>query len=174
MGNYHLWTQLRSPLFKLVVHEKTTAMNYHDPFDSNTTYVFFRCPSSTSSSSHIMRQKGFRDENLISSLGSHDFQVYAYSTFFQPTTYEKPIVSCTKAFSISINPRELLFPEYQWQLSWSTPNCGKCEAKGEYCKLADHNTTTTTTCFPIPKQSPTTVSGTPSSFLFFPSQKQTK
>ncbi|WOG85765.1 hypothetical protein DCAR_0104958 [Daucus carota subsp. sativus] len=73
---------------------------------------------------------------LLTSLSGQAFQVYYFDGlvgFDQPS-----ITSCTKVFNSS-------FPFYMLgggtaTLNWSAPNCGKCEAKGEYCKLTENST----------------------------------
>ncbi|KAK1359641.1 hypothetical protein POM88_044115 [Heracleum sosnowskyi] len=66
---------------------------------------------------------------LITSLSGQAFPVYYFDGI---TGFDQPsITSCTKVFNSS-------FPFYMFggsfnPINWSTPNCGKCEAKGKYC-----------------------------------------
>lgn len=91
--------------------------------DSNTT--FFSCPSG------IIGKSTF-----VTSLGGQTFPVYYFED--DTSTGQPSIASCTKIFNSSL-PFSFLVG-LPTTISWSTPNCRKCEAKGEYCKLMKNNT----------------------------------
>lgn len=96
------------------------------------------------------------------------FQYYAFmsDSFY---TFDVPIKSCTRKYSVSDVP---LLLDYriserhydQLYVNWFTPNCRKCEARGKYCKFSNDTTgssssnfirnDTSTICFPIPAPPP--------------------
>ncbi|KAK1351776.1 Non-specific serine/threonine protein kinase [Heracleum sosnowskyi] len=83
-------------------------------------------------------------QSQLTSLSGQAFPIYYFTTgMMQPR--DKYITSCTKVFTSYL---PTILQENRWSVaSWSTPNCRKCEANGEYCKLirniqtADYNTT---------------------------------
>ncbi|XP_050221748.1 rust resistance kinase Lr10-like isoform X2 [Mercurialis annua] len=45
------------------------------------------------------------------------------------------LISCTKLFSVSSVPRDMLFPKRKIILSWFLPDCTSCEAQEKFCRL---------------------------------------
>lgn len=107
-------------------------------YEYNTT--FFSC------SSIVKTEFSIDHLVMLTSLSGQTFPVY-YLTDLEDTS-EPSITSCIKVFNSSL-PFSIL-EEYWSTINWSTPNCRKCEAKGEYCKMkngtssnsktADHST----------------------------------
>ena len=105
--------------------------NSSSPFGGESSYTNINT-TFASCSSGVVGQLDL----LLTSLSGQAFKVYYFDSlvgFDQPS-----ITSCTKVFNSS-------FPFYileGWSatLNWSAPNCGKCEAKGEYCKLTENST----------------------------------
>ncbi|KAK1375366.1 hypothetical protein POM88_031559 [Heracleum sosnowskyi] len=75
---------------------------------------------------------------VLTSISGQTFPVYFLEDVRRPNT-RPSITSCTKIFDSSL-PYELLEAHNRFIINWSTPNCGKCEAKGEYCKLRKNST----------------------------------
>ncbi|XP_074340621.1 LEAF RUST 10 DISEASE-RESISTANCE LOCUS RECEPTOR-LIKE PROTEIN KINASE-like 2.4 isoform X3 [Apium graveolens] len=76
---------------------------------------------------------------VLTSLRGQAFPVYYLQAYISS---DVPIItSCTKIFSSSL-PTGLLAGRFSLTISWSTPNCGICEAKGKYCKLTNNGTST--------------------------------
>ncbi|KAL1802187.1 hypothetical protein ACET3Z_030834 [Daucus carota] len=71
----------------------------------------------------------------LTSLNGQAFPVYYFTEMVNRPDYT---TSCTKLFN-SYFPTFLLDDQSSF-LTWSTPNCEKCEAKGEYCKLMKNST----------------------------------
>ncbi|GLT38784.1 hypothetical protein SLA2020_130100 [Shorea laevis] len=102
-----------------------------------------------------------REENLsydhdeyykIPCLSSPEFQVLMIQTDF---SQRFSLVNCSKtSLNISETNREML--HYMTgdivQLSWSTPNCGICEAVGRKCKLRNDNIQDEIECFGTTKK----------------------
>lgn len=162
----HLYIELLEldivPLSTLL-HSNSPPFEFEIKYDhfystiSGDSRAFFNCSSTTS-------QRDLTSDyydHIIHSLSNNDFKVYAIRS--SASTFDAPIISCTKMYNI-LSSADDLYPGFyntkSLRLSWSMPNCFSCEAKGEYCKLID-NSTSSTTCFPIPKP----FSGTPL-FLF--------
>lgn len=125
-------------------------------------YTFYNCSSEG--------DRQFRSYVPSVTLFSDDasFQYYAFmsNSYY---TFDVPIKSCTRKYSVSDVP---LLLDYriserhydQLQINWVTPNCRKCEASGEYCKFNNDTTSssssnlirndTSTICFPIPAPPP--------------------
>ncbi|KAK1352171.1 hypothetical protein POM88_053675 [Heracleum sosnowskyi] len=120
----------------------TVALIFHERslYESINT-SFLSCPSSVVGKSIF-----------VTSLDGENFPVYYFQDF--TSTSEPSIASCTKVFSSSL-PNYLIVKYLSSIRSWSTPNCRKCEAKGEYCKLMNNETSSnvktadhSTICFP--------------------------
>lgn len=87
-----------------------------------------------------------------------DFRgVYAISSRIK--TFQAPLKSCTKMFNISLVPYSFLLNYWLYDppiITWTTPDCGHCEAKRQYCRLRNNSSSYTTTkrnesttiCFP--------------------------
>ncbi|KAL8089109.1 rust resistance kinase Lr10-like [Apium graveolens] len=89
----------------------------------NTT--FFSC------SSIVKTDLSINLPVLLTSLSGQTFPVYHLHDLTD--TSEPSITSCIKVFNSSLPYTFLL--EYWSTIKWSTPNCRKCEAKGQYCKM---------------------------------------
>nr|XP_017221624.1 PREDICTED: rust resistance kinase Lr10-like [Daucus carota subsp. sativus] len=68
----------------------------------------------------------------VPSLGGRGYEVYAVYSPLETILY--PMTSCTKMYNVSNVPYNA------GGLSWSGPNCGDCEAKGQYCKFKPNST----------------------------------
>ncbi|KAK1370380.1 hypothetical protein POM88_036472 [Heracleum sosnowskyi] len=104
------------------------------PFELSPSFLSAMRPYSTatfvSCSLRNEGELGFPPE-MLTSLGGQDFPVYTFDHLI--FTSKPSITSCTKVFNSSL-PLFLLEEYSHIIIKWSTPNCVKCEAKGEYCK----------------------------------------
>ncbi|XP_074330979.1 uncharacterized protein LOC141668162 [Apium graveolens] len=75
---------------------------------------------------------------FLTSISGQCFPVYCLEDVRRPNT-RPSITSCTKVFDSSL-PYKILEAYIRFIINWSNPNCGKCEAKREYCKLRKNST----------------------------------
>jgi hypothetical protein len=104
----------------------------HDPYNDLSDYALFNC-SPRSESKY----------RLISCLSGPTYQVY-------PATYiTASLVSCTKIYNLYQIPVALIAVDHDKfvQLSWSTPDCKRCEVKGKKCEKSN-SSRSGTQCIP--------------------------
>lgn len=106
-------------------------------------YTFFNC-SSTSELSKFDSlvspiYPGTFLISVVTSLRSHGYQIYAICSHLE--TVEVPLTSCTKMYNISQVPYSV------GRLTWSGPDCGNCEVRGQYCRFKP-NSMIFTQCYP--------------------------
>ncbi|KAH6828074.1 hypothetical protein C2S53_013090 [Perilla frutescens var. hirtella] len=101
--------------------------------------------------STLFNCSNLRDYESISCLSSHGYQVIEFASVYDIASLP-PYSSCFKMYNISFVPDRALAgrdDEYgsRFYLSWSRPSCGKCEAKGKYCRLQNSGAAEEIECF---------------------------
>lgn len=107
----------------------------HDSYLSNSPFKFL-----------TLHSQYFSTEYTIYNCSNTNRDIYADGYYVYPVESHMDLVriglkSCTKMYDIS----DVSFEE-GW-LTWSTPDCSHCEAKGKYCKFKP-NSTIHTQCYP--------------------------
>ncbi|WOG89803.1 hypothetical protein DCAR_0209042 [Daucus carota subsp. sativus] len=86
---------------------------------------------------------------MLTSVSGQTFPVYSLGDV-RRRLFLPSVTSCTKVFDSTLT-YELLEAYNSFVMKWSTPNCGKCEARGQYCKLMKNSNNQTaglsTICF---------------------------
>lgn len=127
----------------ILTSEKSNQNDYEIYYTHNCNdYTFYNC-SSTSDISKFDHQiylshHEIRLINIVSSPRTQGFQIYSICSHLE--TVEVPLTSCTKMYNISHVPYSV------GRLTWSAPDCGDCEVKGQYCKFKP-NSTIFTQCY---------------------------
>ncbi|KAL5570556.1 hypothetical protein UlMin_027131 [Ulmus minor] len=99
-------------------------------------YTLFNCSGIAESFSHIS----------MPCLSGSSYQIKLPESFNSIDSIFS-LIHCTKIRNI-IAPHEDYIASNTLYLSWLTPTCGLCEAKGDGCRFRDNDTTSTeTTCF---------------------------
>ncbi|WOH12425.1 hypothetical protein DCAR_0831929 [Daucus carota subsp. sativus] len=106
--------------------------------DPRHGYTFYKCPS-TSELVSSPRSSDLLVALPVDSLSSHGHRVFVVNSDYG--TVDSPLTSCTKMYNISDDSTTVT------ELTWSEPDCGHCEAKGQYCKFKQ-NSTIVTQCYP--------------------------
>lgn len=80
-----------------------------------------------------------RNYETVACLSSRRYKVLQFASMYDISSLP-PYSSCFKMYTISYVPDRTLTggeDEYgtRFYLKWSRPSCGKCEAKGDYCRL---------------------------------------
>ncbi|WCJ41389.1 Protein kinase family protein [Euphorbia peplus] len=102
-------------------------------FESQGSYTLLNCSSPKENKTVEEEDRSSYFE--IPCLSNLHSKVYALvsNTFI---VYYKPLYSCLKIHDITSVPENyLLSPDKHLNLTWSTPDCRPCEAKGEHCRL---------------------------------------
>ncbi|KAL8106290.1 hypothetical protein AgCh_029907 [Apium graveolens] len=112
--------------------QSTTVPPFEGLYSRGSNGTFVSCSSRVDGQSDVLPA-------VLTSLRGQAFPVYYLQAYISS---DVPIItSCTKIFSSSL-PNGLLAGRFSPTISWSTPNCGICEAKGKYCKLTNNGTST--------------------------------
>ncbi|KAI9074586.1 hypothetical protein K1719_043427 [Acacia pycnantha] len=98
-------------------------------------YTFFNCSSP---------RGGGLDSTCLS---SSTYQVYAVSS--SDDIGELPLLFCSRIFSISSIPHEIIELDDTLDLMWSHPMCKHCESNGRRCGFKNSNTSHDTACFEV-------------------------
>ncbi|XP_055828559.1 rust resistance kinase Lr10-like [Solanum dulcamara] len=90
----------------------------------------------------------------INCLSGPHYDIVAFRSDYSISEYPS---SCTKMYSISDVPNEVLFGKSEYSrtqiyLHWSEPFCGNCEDDGKYCKLKSNSSGTETECVDMPEE----------------------
>ncbi|KAL8113051.1 hypothetical protein AgCh_020396 [Apium graveolens] len=138
------------PGFGVSSHRGKTLMQFQ--YLANTsvqgTQLFLSTNMSVESINYSSQERVFVSQQLTNSLklvclstsspSSPPHFVYCLEDVRRPNT-RPSITSCTKVFDSSL-PYKILEAYIRFIINWSNPNCGKCEAKREYCKLRKNST----------------------------------
>ncbi|KAK1371304.1 hypothetical protein POM88_037396 [Heracleum sosnowskyi] len=122
-------TSTLSPSARIPLSFQERNLEYYPDTESTT---FVSCPSRVNGESDVTSPV------MLATLSGQVFPVY-YFDDYEDTSYPS-LTSCSRVFDSSI-PYNYLSRYWFFDLQWSTPNCVKCEAKGEYCKLKKDRTT---------------------------------
>lgn len=139
-SHHYNYNNLPKYPFKPFTLTGTLSTNYIElygfEFGIYNNYTFYHC----SSTKQIV--SGIAAGNIliwsVPSLRGRGYEVYAVYSPLETILF--PMTSCTKMYNVSNVPYNA------GGLSWSGPNCGDCEAKGQYCKFKP-NSTILTECY---------------------------
>ncbi|XP_057774239.1 rust resistance kinase Lr10-like [Salvia miltiorrhiza] len=92
-----------------------------------------------------------RNYETVACLSSSRYQVLDFASMYDISSLP-PYSSCFKMYNISYVPDRALTggddeSGTRFYLKWSRPSCGKCEAKGNYCRLQNSAAAAETECF---------------------------
>ncbi|KAF9667374.1 hypothetical protein SADUNF_Sadunf15G0016400 [Salix dunnii] len=98
-------------------------------------YSFFNCPS--------LKGDGYKHLDCLSGHG----YIYAYTSDYSISYTD--LTNCTKLYNISSVPSEIVYLENTLHLNWSTPDSGRCERQGKFCRRK--NSSADIECYDKPK-----------------------
>ncbi|XP_065866414.1 rust resistance kinase Lr10-like [Euphorbia lathyris] len=114
---------------------------------SQSNYTLLNCSSTKENRTEEEDEFSYFE---IPCLGDVHFEVYALVAG-NYIDYYKTLYSCIKIHDISSVPGNyLLSRDKHLNLTWYTPDCRSCEAKGEYCRLRSNTKRSQTECYGKP------------------------
>ncbi|KAJ6294892.1 hypothetical protein OIU76_022889 [Salix suchowensis] len=116
--------------------------SYGSPFKSTmglSNYSFFNCTS----------RKGDGYENwYLDCLSRPGYNIYAYTS--DNSISYTDLTNCTKLYNLSSVPSETFEMKNTLHLNWSTPDSGRCERRGKFCRR-NSSASLETECYDKPK-----------------------
>ena len=110
------------------------------PFGSGykglSNYSFFNCTSSKGDGYNL---------DCLSGPG----YIYAYTSDYSISYTD--LTNCTKLYNRSSVPSEIVELENTLHLNWSTPDCGRCEQHGKFCRRKNSSAIIEIECYDKPK-----------------------
>ncbi|KAG5229598.1 glycerophosphodiester phosphodiesterase protein kinase domain-containing GDPDL [Salix suchowensis] len=111
------------------------------PFKSTmmlSNYSFFNCTS--------RKEDGYNNRYLDCLSGAG--YIYAYTSDYSISYTD--LTNCTKLYNVSSIPSEIVDLESTLHLNWSTPDSGRCERRGKFCRR-NSSASLETECYDKPK-----------------------
>lgn len=103
------------------------------PFPPESKITSFNSKATCVSCSSRYATELYPPPKMVTMVGGQDFPINCFSNSLNVS--ELSLTSCTIVFTSSLPPEYLGPVSEGYVTSWSIPNCTRCEANGNYCKV---------------------------------------